>query len=93
MSFQHSNVTVGTVAQLIYTVPPGMEPTQVTIQNLDAAAIFIGDAAITASGPTIGHRIVANGEHTRLYFGGDQIWAISAAGTAAGQVNLLYMTN
>ena len=93
MALAHSNITVGTTPQLIFTVPSGMPPTQVTIQNLDAAAIFIGDSTIAASGPTVGHRVNAGTDHTRLYYGGDQIWAVSAAGTTAGAVTLLYVTN
>jgi hypothetical protein len=92
MAFIHSNVTVGTVAQLVYIVPSGQPATQVTLQNQDAQPVFIGDSTITVSGASRGHAIAANGEHTRLYYAGDRIFAISAAGTVAGGLIMLYNT-
>jgi hypothetical protein len=92
MAFSHSNITVGTSPTLLLVVPTGTQPTQVTIQNQDAAAIFIGDSTITAAGANRGHSIPANGEHTRLYQGGDRIFAISAAGTVAGGAIIIYNT-
>ena len=55
MSFFHTNVTVGTTPTLLLTVPSAQGRTQVTIQNQDTAAIFIGDSTITASGALRGH--------------------------------------
>lgn len=92
MAFLHTNMTVGTTPTLIYTVPSGTQATQVTIQNADTASIFIGDITITSSGSSRGHAIAANAEHTRLYYPGDKIYAVSAAGTAAGAVIILSNT-
>lgn len=92
MAFVHANLTIGTTPTLVYTVPSGQPPTQVTLQNQDTAAVFIGDSTITASGASRGHAIAANGEHTRLYYAGDRIFAVSAAGTVAGGLILLYNT-
>lgn len=92
MSFFHTNVTVGTTPTLLLTVPSGQVSTQVTIQNQDTASIFIGDTTITASGATRGHAIAAGAEHTRLYYPGDKIYAVSAAGTVAGGAIILFNT-
>ena len=87
MALIQTNNTVGTTAQVVFTVPTGnRENAPVYIDNLDTAAIWIGDSGITASGATQGIKIAANGSRQLWCNANDQIYAISAAGTGAGLV-------
>jgi hypothetical protein len=87
MALVQTNNTVGTTAQIIFTVPSGThQNTPVYVDNLDSAAIWVGDAGITSSGATQGIKIAANGNRQLWCNGNDQIYAVSAAGTGAGLV-------
>ena len=87
MALIQTNNTVGTTAQVVFTVPAGnRQNVPVYIDNLDTAAIWIGDAGITSSGATQGIKIAANGSRQLWCNSSDQIYAISAAGTGAGLV-------
>jgi hypothetical protein len=91
MAFVHLNNTVGTTATKIALVPVGQRQNiTVYIQNTDAAAIFIGASDVTASGAKVGHRVAANGQVQFWCNSGDEIFAISAAGTTAGSVTVTY---
>ena len=90
MALVHSNSTVGTTPVRILKVPAGMKTVAVQIQNLDTAAVFIGDSTITTSGSTRGHSIAANSAFQFWLNSGDEIYAISAAGTTAGAVVVTY---
>jgi len=87
MALVQTNNTVGTAANLLFTVPSGnRQNVPVYIDNLDTAAIWIGDANITTSGATQGIKL-ATGTSRQLWMNsGDQLFAISAAGTGAGLV-------
>ena len=87
MALVQTNNTVGTTAQIIYTVPTGnRQDISVFVDNLDSAAIWVGDSGITSSGATQGIKI-ASGSYRELHVNsGDNIYAISAAGTGAGLV-------
>jgi len=87
MALIQTNNTVGTSAQVIFTVPVGnRQNVPVYIDNLDTAPIWVGDAGITTSGATQGFKI-ATGASRQLWCNAeDQIYAISAAGTGAGLV-------
>ena len=87
MALVQTNNTVGTTAQIVFTIPTGnRQNIPVYIDNLDTAAIWIGDAAITSSGATQGIKIAAAGNRQLWCNSGDNIYAISAAGTGAGLV-------
>ena len=87
MALIQTNNTVGTTAQIVFTVPTGnRQNVPVYIDNLDTAAIWIGDAGITATGATQGIKIAAAGNRQLWCNSGDNIYAVSAAGTGAGLV-------
>jgi hypothetical protein len=91
MALVHINSTVGTTVTKLFTLSGGISnPVAVQIQNLDAAAIFIGDSSITTSGATRGHSIAAVGTFQLWLSSGDTLYAISAAGTTAGAVVITY---
>ena len=91
MAFTHTNTTVKTTATLIAAVPTGQRQNiTVYVQNNDTAPIWIGDPTVATSGATIGWRL-ANGSNIQFWCNsGDKIYAISAAGTAAGAVVVTY---
>ena len=91
MALVHINSTVGTTVTKLFTVQAGVRnPVAVQIQNLDAAAIFIGDNTVSTSGATRGHSVGAASTFQLWLSSGDTVWAISAAGTAAGSVVITY---
>jgi hypothetical protein len=91
MALVHINATVGTAVTKVLTIPVGLaNPIAVQFQNLDSAAVFIGDATVTTSGATRGHSIAAAGTFQLWLSGGDTVWAISAAGTATGALVVTY---
>ena len=91
MALVHTNSTVGTTITKIISIPPSKgQSVAVQIQNLDSAAVFIGDATITTSGASRGHSIAANTSFQLWLSGGDEVFAISAAGTTAGAVVVTY---
>jgi hypothetical protein len=91
MAFQTTNNTVGTTATLIVELPITMgQGRAVQIQNTDAQSIFLGESNVTTSGTTKGHIVLAGQTYQLWLSGGDIVYAISAAGTAAGAVNVQY---
>jgi len=92
MALIHSNITVGTTPTPILTLPNGVGYVAVSIQNRDTAAIYIGDASVTAaSGANGGHLIAATSGTFQIWLhGNESIYAISAAGTSTGAVSVLY---
>lgn len=90
MALVHASATVGTTATLICSVQVGLGSVPVQINNQNAQPIFIGDSTITSSGAGRGTRIASNANFQVWAHGGDNIYAISAAGTSAGDVSVLY---
>lgn len=91
MAFKTINVTVGTSAAAMIILPVTMgQGRAVQIQNNDSASIFVGASNVTTSGATKGHIIVAGQTYQVWVSGGDIIYGISAAGTAAGAVCIQY---
>jgi len=91
MALVHLNATVGTTITKLFTVQTGIKNSvAVQIQNLDTAAVFVGDSSVTASGATRGHSIAANATFQFWLNSGDTIWGISAAGTTAGALVITY---
>jgi len=90
MAIVHVNKTVATTATLLTTLNTVTEYTAVSIQNNDAASIFIGDSTIATSGTNKGH-IGASGSTYQLWLrANDAVYAISAAGTSSNAVSVLY---
>ena len=92
MALIHSNVTVGTSPTALVTIPNGVGYVAVSIQNRDTAAIYVGDASITAaSGANGGHSIAATSGTLQVWMHGNEtIYAVSAAGTTTGAVSVIY---
>lgn len=85
MALQHFNTQVQTTPTLIADLPVSMgRNIAVQIWNNHSAQIFIGDETVTTSGATIGRPMAATSSFQLWLNGGDQIYAISAAQTAAG---------
>ena len=91
MAFTHVNASTITTARPLFTMPTGIpRQTPVTIYNGHSAAIFVGDSTITTSGATIGRTLAAANSQTFYVNGGDVVWAISAANSAAGAIVITY---
>ena len=92
MALIHTNVTVGTSPTALVTIPNGVGYVAVSIQNRDTAAIYVGDASITAaSGANGGHLIAATSGTLQVWMHGNEtIYAVSAAGTTTGAVSVIY---
>lgn len=91
MALVHLNNTVQTTPTLIAAIPVGVGRSRaVQIHNGHSAAIYIGDTTIATSGATIGRPIAANASFQLWLDGGDKVYAISAATTAAGAVVVTY---
>jgi hypothetical protein len=93
MALFHTNVTVGTSATVIASIPSGATDTQVWVWNNDLQNIYIGDSAITVtSGSNQGFPVVKNTAQSVWLKSGDTLYGISAAGTSAGAVISMYST-
>ena len=92
MALIHTNVTVGTTPTPLVTLPNGVGYVAVSIHNRDTAAVYVGDSSITAaSGANGGHLIAATSGTFQIWLHGNEtIYGISAAGTSAGAVSVLY---
>ena len=91
MAFKHINATTFTTPTAIFTAPTGLpRQTPITIYNGHSATIFIGDATITTSGATIGRTLAAGANQIFYINSGDVVYAISAAGSAAGAIVITY---
>lgn len=91
MALKHINSQVQTTATLIAELPVSMgRNVAVQIYNNHGSAIYIGDDTITTSGATIGRPMTATSSFQLWLNGGDKIYAISAAQTAAGACIVTY---
>jgi hypothetical protein len=85
MAFGHNNVTVGTTPTLL-----GRPTNSVYIFNSDAAAIFVGGADVTTSGARRGLSVALTNGTLQINNINGPIYAISAAGTSANAVQVLF---
>jgi hypothetical protein len=90
MAVVHDTFTVGTTATLIATIPAGNPTTTVAVVNDDNSSIFIGDNTLSVSGANKGLTVVKNTNYRIDLNAGDQLYAISSAGTANHAVTVLY---
>lgn len=91
MAFKHINATTFTTPTAIFTAPTGLpRQTPITVYNGHSASIFIGDSTITTSGATIGRTLAASNSQTFYVNSGDVVYAVSAAGSAAGAIVITY---
>lgn len=79
-------------ATLIATIPAGNPTTVVTVTNANASSIFLGDSSVSTSGNVDrGIRVATNTNQSIWLNSGDQLYAISLAGTASSfDVSVLY---
>jgi hypothetical protein len=85
MALKHLNTQVQTTPTIIAQLPVSMgRNIAVQIYNNHSSAIYIGDQTITTSGATIGRPMSATSSFQLWLNGGDVVYAISAAQTAAG---------
>jgi hypothetical protein len=91
MAFNHVNASTFTSASILLTVDfEALPQTAITIYNGHSASIFVGDSTITTSGATIGRTIPTATSQTFYANANDQIYAISAANSAAGAIVITY---
>jgi uridine phosphorylase len=90
MALIHNSVTVGTTATLIAEIPVGNPLTAVQISNTDTVAIFLGDDTLSNTGADKGVRLATNGNLQVWLNSGDKLYAVSAAGTSANAVGVLF---
>jgi hypothetical protein len=85
MALKHFNTQVQTTATIVAQLPVSMgRNIAVQIYNSHSSTIYVGDSTITTSGATIGRPMAASSSFQLWLNGGDVIYAISAAQTAAG---------
>jgi hypothetical protein len=85
MALQHINTQVQTTPTIIADLPVSMgRNIAVQIYNNHSSPIYIGNDTISTSGATIGRPMSATSSFQLWLNGGDKIYAISAAQTAAG---------
>lgn len=91
MALVHNNLTVGTTVTLLCTIPNGLGKVQVSIYNNDNSAIFVGDQAITATAGSNQGLTIPKATVVQLMLNGnDTLYGISALGTTAGAVVVMY---
>ena len=92
MAITHSSITVGTTPTLLCTIPEGNPLTSVVVGNADTVAIFLGDSSLSNTGADKGLRVATNANQQVWLHEGDSLYGVSAAGTAANAVAVLYST-
>ena len=93
MAIVHDSFALGAnTATLIATIPAGNPTTVVTVTNANAASIFLGDSSVSTSGNIDrGIRVATNTNQNISLNSGDQLYAISLAGTSSSfDVSVLY---
>lgn len=91
MAFNHINASTYTTARPILIADDvQFRQTPITVYNGHSASIFIGDSTVTTSGATIGRTLAAGTSQTFYVNGGDIVYAISAAASAAGAIVITY---
>jgi len=91
MAVVHDVFTVGTSPTLICQIPKKCPPTAVLIFNDDNNPIFIGDSTVAVSGTDTGLKVSKSTTSSQIWLNaGDKLYAVSAAGTAANTVAVLW---
>lgn len=89
MPLQHVNTLVTTTPKLLVKIPTTVKDVAVQIYNNTGAAIYIGDASISATGATVGNAI-ANGASIQVWLHSlDEIFVVCAS-APAGYVSVIY---
>ncbi len=91
MAVIHDVFTVGTTPTLICQIPSKCPITAVLIFNDDNNPIFVGDSTVSVSGADTGLKVPKSTANTQIWLNaGDNLYAVSAAGTAANTVAVLW---
>ena len=91
MALVHVNATTATTPVVLLTVKQSAaRQTAVTIYNGHSASIFVGDLSVATSGATIGRTIPTATSQTFYMSGGDTLYGVSAAASAAGAIVFTY---
>lgn len=93
MALVHESFTLAAnTATLIASIPAGNHPTRVVITNANAASVFIGDSTVATGGNADRGVKVAPSTNQEIWLhAGDQLYAISLAGTSGSyDVAVLY---
>jgi len=79
-------------AKVIATIPVGNPLTSVVITNVDTASVYVGDSTVsTGDNVNRGIKVATNTNQQVWLNGGESLYAISLAGTAAAfNVSVLY---
>lgn len=89
MPLQHVNTLVTTAPKLLVKIPTTVRDVAIQIYNNTGAAIYIGDASVTATGATIGNAI-ANGASVQVWLHSlDELYVVCAS-SPAGYVSVIY---
>jgi hypothetical protein len=86
MALVHGNVTVNTTPTLLAKLPAGAPSTAVQVCNNHTAVLYLGDASVATSGVTRGNQLATNASVQIWLKAGDELWAVTAAQTAAGAI-------
>ena len=91
MALIHVNAQTATSPVVLLTLKQTARPqTAVTLYNGHSASIFVGDSTVTTSGATIGRTIGTASSQTFYMSGGETLYGISAAASAAGAIVFTY---
>jgi len=93
MAIVHNSfVLAANTPVLIATIPMGNPLTHVVVSNSNGASVFIGDSTVAAAGTVDrGLRIATLTNQDVWLNGGDELYAVSAAGTgSAYDVSVLF---
>lgn len=91
MAVYHQTYTVGTSPTLIATIPAKNPLTALLVFNDDNNPIFLGDATVATSGADRGIKLSKSTTSSQIWLNaGDQLYAISAAGTSADTVSVFW---
>ena len=90
MAIVHGNYQVANTPTLIASIPDQTPYVAISIQNNDSASIYVGDSTVTTTGANKGHVVTAGTTYQLWCNAKDAVYAISAAGTSANAVSVLY---
>lgn len=90
MALFHQSFTVGTTPTLIAEIPAKNPTINIDIINEDNSPIYVGDAEVSTTGADKGLTVSKNTVYHIALNAGDKLYAVSAAGTSANAVSVLY---
>jgi hypothetical protein len=90
MALIHINAQSQTTPTPLVQIPSGIDYVAVQIFNGHSAAIYVGDETVDNTGATRGNAISNNTSQQIWLSGGDTLWFVSAAQSAAGAISVIY---